>query len=112
MFHMTASAVFGGLWILNFISWASDINDGIWHAFDIINCLSGLWLMIFCVFLNKRVRIRLIWILTCRSESIVTTKACNNYRIYETLEKEGIVMKPAKEKTLRLEAESCTARLF
>jgi len=61
-------AITGGFWIMEFISWAvgcfsnteyeldaepSFVN--VWLFFDVLNCLRGVWLLIFCVFLSKRV---------------------------------------------------------
>lgn len=47
----------GGSWIMELVSWIVDQHDGVWHIFDIINSLRGLWLLIFCVVLSKRVRV-------------------------------------------------------
>jgi hypothetical protein len=55
--YLKLFAVMGGLWIMEFASWITDQNDGIWYFFDICNCLRGLWLLIFCVLLSKRVRV-------------------------------------------------------
>jgi hypothetical protein len=44
---------------MEFVSWILNNNNGIWHIFDVINSLRGVWLMIFCVFLNKRIAIAL-----------------------------------------------------
>jgi len=45
---------------MEFISWATNNHTGIWAFFDVMNALRGLWLLIFCVFLSKRVRSRLL----------------------------------------------------
>lgn len=46
-----------GTWIMEFLSWIMGDDKGIWRFFDICNCLRGLWLIIFCVVLSKRVRL-------------------------------------------------------
>jgi hypothetical protein len=55
-------AIMGGFWIMESISWfATDkMHVAFWIAFDMLNVLRGLWLLIFCVFLSKRVRTALI----------------------------------------------------
>jgi hypothetical protein len=52
-------SIMGGIWIMEFVSWILNNSNGIWHIFDVINSLRGLWLMIYCVFLNKRIKMGL-----------------------------------------------------
>lgn len=59
MMYIKLFSIMGGTWLMEFISWALESWSGIWHLFDIINCLKGLWLVIFCVFLSQRVRSKL-----------------------------------------------------
>lgn len=55
--YMKLFAVMNGVWMMEFASWITGYSDGIWYFFDICNCLRGLWLLIFCVLLSKRVRV-------------------------------------------------------
>lgn len=49
-----------GFWIMEFISWAVKDSNGLWHIFDILNCLRGLWLLILCVIFSNRLRSRIL----------------------------------------------------
>lgn len=71
--------IMGGTWSMEFVSWALNSHDEIWHIFDIVNCLKGLLLMIFCVFLSNRVRSRLMAFFFChRGINIANRNASNN----------------------------------
>jgi hypothetical protein len=65
LIYMKLFATMCGLWITESIMWADQGDDDIWHVFDIINSLRGLWLMIFCVLLSTRVRCKLLRVCGC-----------------------------------------------
>jgi hypothetical protein len=62
-------AIMGGFWIMESISWfvSDETHVAFWMPFDMLNALRGLWLLIFCVFLSKRVRTALIIKCLCMS---------------------------------------------
>lgn len=81
LMYVKLFVIMGGTWSMEFISWALNIHDEIWHIFDVINCLKGLWLMIFCVFLSNRVRPRMIAFFFChrhRGINIANRNAASN----------------------------------
>jgi hypothetical protein len=71
-------AIMGGFWIMESISWfASDkLHVAFWIVFDMLNVLRGLWLLIFCVFLSKRVRMALMR--KCNFISGIQTPSASN----------------------------------
>jgi hypothetical protein len=54
-----------GLWITEMIDWFLGQPDKLWKIFYLINNLRGLWLLIFCVILSKRVRSGLLRVSWC-----------------------------------------------
>lgn len=73
-------AIMGGFWIMESISWfaAGLMHEVFWMVFDVFNVLRGLWLLIFCVFLSKRVRTALLRKFFCISGFQATTESNRN----------------------------------
>jgi hypothetical protein len=73
-------AIMGGFWIMESISWffTDKMHRAFWTVFDMLNVLRGLWLLIFCVILSKRVRTALVRKLLCMSVIQVTTASNRN----------------------------------
>jgi hypothetical protein len=71
-------AIMGGSWIMESISWffAGKMHQAFWIIFDMFNVLRGLWLLIFCVFLSKRVRRALLR--KCNFMSGIKTPSASN----------------------------------
>jgi hypothetical protein len=90
--------VMGGLWIMEFVSWAIDEHHGVWAVFDILNALRGFWLVVFCVLLSKRVRVRLVqkiaFALGLRSQQISTAHFNTSSKQSADAEPETLVQHP------------------
>jgi hypothetical protein len=71
-------AIMGGSWIMESVSWliTEKIHQAFWLIFDMFNVLRGLWLLIFCVFLSKRVRRALLS--KCNFMSGIKTPSASN----------------------------------
>lgn len=87
--HIKLFAIMGGSWMMECVQWftGDKVHKAFGLVFDIFNALRGLWLLIFCVFLSKRVRTALIRKFNCMSAIQTTLKPNKRHTVTVSLSK-------------------------